>query len=161
MATATRTDGTILHVPDFANVDASIIDHWKLRADEAEHPVLKARYADLVWDFSKLAAQKKPDIRFARTAIDFYLQAADEGLFSASIYGIQYLTRALQLAISINDTARIDSVRDAMFRFFEQYAEVTKAGTWAFLFENLWNNRKVPVAETQAANPVSASAVAL
>ncbi len=117
MATATRTDGTMLYVPDFTSVDASIIDHWELRADEAKHPVMKARYADLVWDFSKQAAQKKPHIRFACTAIDSYLQAADEGLFKMSVYGIQYLTRALQLAISINDTARIDSVRDAMFRF--------------------------------------------
>jgi hypothetical protein len=151
MATAARTDGTILHVPDLASVDASIIEHWELRANEAKHPVMKARYADLVWDFSRRAAQKKPHIRFACTAIDSYLQAADEGLFKMSVYGIEYLTRALQLAISINDTARIESVRDAMFRFFEQHAEVTKAGTWAFLFENLWNNKKVPVAETQAA----------
>jgi hypothetical protein len=29
-----------------------------------------------------------------------------------------------------------------MFRFFEQHAEVTKAGTWAFLFENLWKVEK-------------------
>jgi hypothetical protein len=98
--TATRTDGTILHVPDFASVDASIIEHWELRASEAKHPVMKARYADLVWDFSRPAAQKKPGIVFARTAIDSYLQAADKGLFKASVYGIQYLTRALQLANS-------------------------------------------------------------
>jgi hypothetical protein len=95
--------------------------------------------------------QKKPDVRCARTAIDSHLQAANEGYFELSIYGIQYLTRALQLAIGINDTVRIDSVRDAMFRFFEQHAEVTKAGTWAFLFENLWNNKKVPLTEAQVA----------
>ena len=61
---------------------------------------MKARYADLVWDFSRPAAQKKPGIVFARTAIDSYLQAADKGLFKASVYGIQYLTRAVQLANS-------------------------------------------------------------
>jgi hypothetical protein len=27
-ATGTRTDGTILHVPDIADIDASIIEHW-------------------------------------------------------------------------------------------------------------------------------------
>jgi hypothetical protein len=79
------------------------------------------------------------------------LQAADCGLFKMSVYGIQYLTRALQLAISISDTPRIESVRDAMFRFFDQHAEVTHAGTWGFLFESLWNNKKVPLTETQAA----------
>jgi hypothetical protein len=55
-----------------------------LRANEVKHPVMKARYADLVWDFSRPAAQKKPAIMFARTAIDSYLQAADEGLFKSS-----------------------------------------------------------------------------
>jgi len=100
---------------------------------------MKACYADLVWDFSKQAANKKPDIVFARTAIDSYLQAADCGLFKLSVYGIDYLTRALQLAISISDTPRIESVRDAMFSFFDRHAEATKPGTWAFLFESLWN----------------------
>lgn len=38
-----------------------------------------------------------------------------------------------------------------MFGFFDQHAEVTKPGTWAFMFENLWNNKKVPVTEAQAA----------
>jgi len=151
MATVTRTDGTILFEPDIASVDATIIEHWELRANAVKQPLMKARYADLVWDFSRPAAQKKLDIMFARTAIDSYRQAADEGLFKASVYGIQYLTRALQLAISINDTLRIESVRDAMFRFFDQHAEVTKAGTWAFLFENLWNNKKVRLTEAQSA----------
>ena len=151
MATATRTDGTILHVPDFASVDASLIEHWAFRADEVKHPGMKARYADLVWDFSRPAAQKKADIKFARIAIDSYLQGADEGLFGEPVFGIQYLMRALQLSISVNDAVRIGRVRDAMFRFFEQHAEVTKPGTWAFLFENLWNNKKVPLSDGQAA----------
>ena len=151
MATGTRTDGTILYVPDFASVDTPMIDHWELRAVEAKHPVMKARYADLVWDFSKPAAKRSRKLGSPAPQSTLTSRLRMRVCLGGQYYGIQYLARALQLAISVYDTMRIDSVCDAMFRFFEQHAEVTKAGTWAFLFENLWNNKKVPLTDAQAA----------
>lgn len=106
-ATGTQKDGKVVYYPDIAAVDASIIEHWEQRAKKAKHSVMKARYADLVWDFSKVAAKKRPDIELARTAIACYVEAANRGLFEEPVYGIQYLTRALGLAISISDSTRL------------------------------------------------------
>ena len=44
---ANRADGSVVHVPDIAQADAATFEHWRARAKEVGHPVLKARYADL------------------------------------------------------------------------------------------------------------------
>jgi hypothetical protein len=44
--------------------------HWSSRANEMTHPILKARYADLVWDAG-------PAITGERSAMPF-----DPGIFS-------------------------------------------------------------------------------
>jgi hypothetical protein len=49
-ASGTRDDGKPFYVPDIATADADFVCHWSSRANEMTHPILKARYADLVWD---------------------------------------------------------------------------------------------------------------
>src|SRR5262245_60567531 len=41
--------------PDIAWVDQMVIRYWEKRMAAAKHPLLRARYADLVWDLSKPA----------------------------------------------------------------------------------------------------------
>ena len=48
----TRQDGTPCGNPDIGRVDHTIVQYWTQRAKDVSHPVLKARYADVVWDLS-------------------------------------------------------------------------------------------------------------
>ncbi|NEK16669.1 hypothetical protein [Rhizobium leguminosarum] len=54
-------------------VTPEIVEHWEHRAEALIHLVMKARYADLVWDYARRAADKRPDFLLARTAIDSYV----------------------------------------------------------------------------------------
>jgi hypothetical protein len=42
--------------PNISNVDPAVLAYWQVRMGQAGHPMLKARYADLLWDLSRRPA---------------------------------------------------------------------------------------------------------
>ncbi len=84
---------------------------------------------------------QRPDPEYARIAIDSYKKAADGKLYSMEICGIQWLRRALDLSLSINDPDRIKRVVEFMFEFYERVAQPQFVGTWLFLFDYLYGHK--------------------
>jgi lysyl-tRNA synthetase class 1 len=111
-ASGVMQDGKPFYSPDIAEVDAEIIDHWAARATATTHPVLKARYADIVWDIGPLKTGKRGDYKMAQMAADAYTDAASEKYTSEAIYRFQYAFRSFDLAASLNDTGRVDKARN-------------------------------------------------
>ena len=141
-----RQDGTWVHSPDLAEADGEIIDYWSRRARCAKHPVLVARYADLVWDATRFVTggKRKPDVELAGLAIDSYVAAArlDDG--TAWMDTHDNLGRALQVALSIGDEARVAAVVEVMIEYVDRTAEDDKTGTYCYLFDNLLRAKKGP-----------------
>jgi hypothetical protein len=146
---SSQQQGKTVHKPDVADLDHEIVEHWQRRSAEAQHPVLRARYADLVWDLTRAITNEAPDVAFAVTAIDAYVAVIDGVLYEDSIRGIWSATRALNLAVGIARKDRIEGARDAMFRLYDRVAVPHLLGTWPFLFDNLYGNKKVPLQENQ------------
>lgn len=111
---ATLKDGSAYCFPDIAHIDETVIEYWTKRAAEVRHPVFRARYADVLWDLSRVAIGKKPSIDLARQAIDAYIECGTR--FPNSDNSEDRLERALELALSIGDKARADAALTAMFR---------------------------------------------
>ncbi|MFZ2874292.1 MAG: DUF4209 domain-containing protein [Phycisphaerales bacterium] len=130
--------------PDLKRADAEVIEYWSTRARDAKHPVLKARYADLVWDTTKFVTKGKPGIEFARLAIDNYVAAAK--LDDGSSWGDTHesVGRALTLALSVKDKARIAQTVDATIDYVDRTASDDKLGTYCYLFDNLLPPEKGP-----------------
>jgi hypothetical protein len=63
-------DGPMTEFPSIKKVTREIIAYWERRAKETQRPVLKARYANLVWDFSRPITRQGAAIENARIAID-------------------------------------------------------------------------------------------
>lgn len=147
----TSEDGAPSFEPDLAQADEDIVRYWEERAGSTMHPVMRARYADVVWDLSYKITGRRPNIKFGHAAVDAYVETTRRHLYSDSTDGINYLIRALKLAISINDERRIEVVRDAMFDLFNTIAAPEKMGTWHFLFDELYENKKVPLTQQQRA----------
>ncbi len=76
LMSGTDKDGNSVYVPDIADANAAVIAHWAERAQNIAHPVLKARYADLVWEMAPAIADTRRDPAMARLAIDAYLASA-------------------------------------------------------------------------------------
>lgn len=127
MGSGTRGE-VIVYFPDFRDLTAEIVDHWEQRADNLTHPVLKGRYADLVWDLSRDAANRKANIRFARLAIDSYIASVADSRNPETHDDVEALKRALQLAISIKDGDKTALVKGMMLARFD--AEVQTDGWW-------------------------------
>jgi hypothetical protein len=142
---ATRADGVEVEAPSIREIDADIVEHWERRAESTPHPVLRARYSDLVWDLQYPVSKQKPKVEFARLAIDSYVAIIERELYDEPVIGIRNAERALNIAIKIGDGARIERVKVAMFALHDQVAKPQLAGTWPFLFDGLYNNKKVPL----------------
>jgi len=146
---SSQQQGMTVHKPDVADLDHETVEHWQRRSAEAQHPVLRARYADLAWDLTRAITNEAPEVAFAVTAIDAYVAAIDGVLYKDSIRGIWSATRALNLAVGIARKERIEGARDAMFRLYDRIAVPHLLGTWPFLFDNLYGNKKVPLQDRQ------------
>lgn len=143
MMSAKRADGSDFHSPDIKNLNAETVSHWEARAKSCGNPMMRARYADLAWDLKRAITGEKPNAEFARIAVDSYLEAADRKLYPMEMFGIDWLRRALQLALSINDASRAERVVEFMFRFYEREAKLKLPGTWLFLFDSLYGSKGV------------------
>lgn len=129
--------GHDVYVPDIKDADEETINYWTTRSQVSKHSILRARYADLAWEFAQIVAQPKRDFRNARTAIDAYVDAS-RLTFEFSIEPIRYLERALDLALSISDLGRTQAVASEMFTLYDRIADPSRAGTFPFLFDSLY-----------------------
>ena len=108
----TTEDGKYACFPDISLFDDTIVSYLERRVAESSHPILKARYADFVWDIKKTVTGKKPSIELARQAIDSYVKCGN--LFPNSYQTAERLSRALELALSVRDVTRTDQVISTM-----------------------------------------------
>jgi hypothetical protein len=131
--------------PDIAEVDPSVLAYWEGRMAEARHPILVARYADLLWDLSR-AAGARPSIEAARLAADAYAgfgPLADE---LSAITAADRLRRGLQIALQIRDEPRTECLRDALFALLTR---VNRTWGWVNLFDTFEHFTKVTLTDTQ------------
>ncbi len=143
-----QADGTRFEVPGLQQITPETIAYWKSRAGAASHPVMKARYADAVWDLAKKAAGTKPDVEFARTAIDAYLDAVENQRYAYRVAAVTYLKRTLSLALAINDTDRIDKAKQCIIAF-DTESEDSSPGCWGFGLELLDGNPRAGLTEPE------------
>jgi len=85
---------------ELSEIDTELLAYWAKRASEVKHPILKARYADLLWDLTNTATGGKRPAHFARLAVDGYVDAATAWPDSEST--VERLIRAFELAKSVN-----------------------------------------------------------
>jgi hypothetical protein len=114
-----------------------MLAYWAGRARSTRNPFLQARYADLVWDLSRPAADEKPDLAFAHLAIDASLAAVQGQSFKHEIWAICRLKRALDLAISLRDATRTQAAIAATIAFEDRVSRDRAPGLWGFSFDTL------------------------
>jgi lysyl-tRNA synthetase class 1 len=145
MFTMEAGDGRLLHGPDIPSANAAVVAYWASRARSTSHPILKARYADLVWDFGRLITGQKSDVRMARTAIDAYLHTLRQATLAPEHFGVA--ARACDLAIQISDVELIDCARGLMLKLHKE--EMAQHGTRWFAYDYLISRRQSGLTDAQ------------
>lgn len=140
MSRVPQTDGSERHFPDIAGLDAEIIDHWQERSKRASHPVLRARYADAVWDLSARAIETRPPVEYAHIATDAYLDAIETQKHGDPLEAILCAKRAPQIALAINDRTRIDRAKALLLELLSNSAQSPRLiGLWSTCFDALYD----------------------
>jgi lysyl-tRNA synthetase class 1 len=108
----TRQDkaGNTICGPDISAVDPALIAYWTERAAAVSHPVLKARYADLAWDFAPSVGAKR-NVDTVKTAINAYIAASAAQHRDGLHARLRYAVRSFDLAMQIKDQALSDAAR--------------------------------------------------
>jgi hypothetical protein len=144
-----NADGTATEWPSIKQVTREIIDYWTDRAKTAKHPVLRARYADLVWDFQKVATNESPHYSIAQIVIDSTIDIAQRNCYTPVVNVIRKLERALSLACALNDNGRIKKVVETTMAYENTITDDSKLGLWGFSYDLLFENDKVKLEADQ------------
>jgi hypothetical protein len=142
-------DGTVTEAPSVKKITEEIINYWVERAKTAKHPILRARYADLVWDFQKLVTKQPPHYSMAQIVIDSTVEVAQRNCHSQKVNVKKRLERALSLAIALNDDDRVQKVADATIAYEDAVTDDLKPGLWGFAYDLLSDNEKVKLSAAQ------------
>ncbi|MBW1677079.1 MAG: DUF4209 domain-containing protein [Deltaproteobacteria bacterium] len=142
-------DGTATEAPSVKRITEEIINYWTERAKSAKHPILRVRYADLVWDFQKLITQRPPHYSMAQIVIDSTIEVTQRNCHSIKVDIKKKLDRALSLAIALNDGDRVQKVAAATIAYEDTVTDDSKLGLWGFAYDMLFDNDKVKLSDAQ------------
>jgi lysyl-tRNA synthetase class 1 len=140
MAILTKNDGTELLNPDFAALDADSVAHWVARARSVTNPLMRARYADAVWDLGSRISGEKRQYACAILAIDSYIEAVRQKLYSMINEEVQALRRALDLSLSLKDVTRRKAVAEAIFALYDLRFNPRHVSVWILPFDSFYGN---------------------
>ncbi|MDP8212947.1 MAG: DUF4209 domain-containing protein, partial [Candidatus Zapsychrus exili] len=145
----TNDAGEQVEYPSIKAITQDIISYWKKRANEETINLLKGRYADLVWTFSRIVCVGSPEVDFPRIAIDAFIVLPNNDNGEEPINVIALLGRALSLSMSINDESRIEISKQAILNYEQKVAIDDKPGLWGFVYQLLIDNSKVNLTQIE------------
>lgn len=136
MSSGSSESGELWEVPPRTMVATETLNYWRGRALVTKHPLMRARYADLVWELTRILRQgTKAELAMAHAAIDAYCEAVAAGLYLYPSLAVGRAERALALAVTIRDNARIARTRGVMLDLEDAIADDDKGGLWGFCFD--------------------------
>ncbi len=149
-------DGQMIEFPSIKRVDDEVLNYWRERADASRHPSLTCRYADLVVDFEPIVKRVNIDYRLAQKVVDSTIEVCsknlDDGLGCKT-----KLKRALDIAKQINDSGRLENLKNSIIETEDKFAETAKPGLWGYSFDWLLleNNGKIVLTKEEENNLIN------
>lgn len=126
--------GNVTEAPSIKCITREVLDYWEKRIDEAVNPILKARYAGLVWDFKYKQTNEKPDFSILTKYIEALLDCVDGNYQKHSIIGFYKLKRAFELSEKTKQTALIERTKKSLLSYEDATATDNTPGLWGVNF---------------------------
>ena len=138
-------------LPSMLEMTPDVFQHWADRARQCMHPVMRARYADLLWEIPQKREGVRPDVVMARIAIDSYLEAVEAKRYDHEVTRIAKAKRALDLALSIGDAQRATHAQNVLLVLDDGSASDEEIGLWGFAYDIFLEspNRRAPLTNEQ------------
>lgn len=150
MSSMTYENGTALYLPEVDKATPDAVEHWSERARSLKHPVLKARYADVVWELGRFITKAaKRDIAMARVAVNAYIEAVTRRLDGNTRSAFTTAQSAIDLAAQINDPASIDRARAALLGLHAEVMASKQSYMWARAYDHLVDHKKARTTDAE------------
>ena len=147
--TRVTDDGRTLERPSLTEVTLEMIAYWSDRARQSSHPVMKARYAGLVWHLSRPVAGTAASHEFAVACCEAITELAESNRHEHDVEVIQHLSHALALAGSLRAHDLVVRCKRAILGFEARVGEDTKPGLWGFAYDLLVGNKAAALSEEE------------
>lgn len=154
MITMSAKDGGVYIYPSIELLSDETFTYWETRARKATHPLIKARYADLVWDLKKLVTNNNPDITYADIVINCITLLIESHGFKYDINIISKAKRAVNLAKWLNRPGMLQRLSSAILGYC-LVAKDKHPGLWTIPFELLLNVPKPTLSSDQEAQIIA------
>lgn len=119
-------------------ITPDVVNYWKARQVQCKNPLLIARYAGLVWDFSEMVYKSKANYhQVAIPYINSLLETIKMGLITSWSASRIKLQRALQLSISFKNGELKQQSIQAILDFQRLRAKPDGCGTWRLAYDLL------------------------
>lgn len=127
MMSGTTKNGKTVNFPEIKNFKEDSIDYFKERTTETKNPVLKARYADFVWEFEK-------DPSFGKIAVNSYLENAEDYYKKTWFFRLRdVFDRCVYLAmLKVVDEKKLQEIKNRLLDYMDR---MIKEGHHRFCLE--------------------------
>lgn len=125
--------GQMIEYPGLKKITAEMLEYWKVRAKECKNPILAARYADIVVDFSPMLTGKEAGFDFFEIVMNANLSIIEKELAEPIDCKIK-LERTLALAVKTSNQETIKKVRETALNIEKKAGQDDKPGLWGFSF---------------------------
>lgn len=143
-------EGQIIESPSIKLVDEAMLSYWAERTGQSRHPILKARYADLVWDFSRHVTGKIADPAMARIVITANVEIAQRRLYEHDFDLAGRLKRALSLALQINDAELLQKVKETTISSEAYFSAKGNFKHRGFSYDLLVENNRIQLTDSES-----------
>lgn len=143
-------DGVMKEFPSIRGITKDSINYWELRIESNAHPILKARYSDLILEFSQRILKSKPAYKVYLTHLDSVIELLKQGkLMNLDL--IRLGKRAYYHSLAISNTSKAQELIELLIKLEDKEFDIDKPGLWGFTLETFYieNPKKSILSEEQ------------
>ena len=146
--TFSDANGLPVYSPAFEDITNEAIVYWKGRLADCMNPLLKFRYATLVWDFQSSICHQSNDGALYRTIVDAALDVCDGEYLSHPVLTVN--TLEYLFAFVNKKSEDLSKVKNAYENFEQRHPEDNAVRYWTSRFLQMLSNKNCFTYEEQS-----------
>lgn len=133
-------NGATVYSPAFVEITKETVEYWNDRISECDNPLLKLRYATLVWDFQPSICHKQNDGNLYSIIVDSALEVCDGDYFKHPVLTVDILEWLFVFTRNREDG--LAKVKSSYVDFEKRHSEDDAIRYWASRFQIMLDNKK-------------------
>ncbi|MBS1778021.1 MAG: DUF4209 domain-containing protein [Bacteroidetes bacterium] len=135
-------DGSEQVYPDIAEVTPTMMEYWMWRAQSSKHPVMRARYAGLAYEFQKQVSDTYPNYAIGQIFSQSLIETVNRNLISEIAYKAGKLEKALTVSLKLKDSTGTANAKNELLALDKSVSLTETKNFWTYGFDILLLKQK-------------------